>query len=138
VFAAHRPYVVRVTRRSAQSKPKVNRAGWLILLLTQLRSFHWYVNWPRLLSDNGTCGRPSCYISGELKAWLKTQEMEHTRGAPYHPQTQGKIERYHETLDNVTPADVYKGRRNDILDQRAAVKYRTLSERKVHTLQLAG
>jgi putative transposase len=64
--------------------------------------------------------------------------MEHTRGAPYHPQTQGKIERYHETLDNVTPADVYKGRRNDILDQRAAVKYRTLSERKVHTLQLAG
>ncbi|MFT5332177.1 MAG: putative transposase, partial [Halioglobus sp.] len=28
---------------------------------------------PRLLSDNGPC-----YISGELKAWLKNQDMEHT------------------------------------------------------------
>ena len=24
--------------------------------------------------------------------------MTHTRGAPYHPQTQGKIERWHQTL----------------------------------------
>jgi putative transposase len=123
---------------------------------------------PRLLSDNGPC-----YISGELKAWLKNQDMEHTRGAPYHPQTQGKIERYHrsmknvvklenyyyprelekaitewvthynheryhESLDNVTPADVYEGRRNEILDQRALVKMRTLNKRKVHNLLLAG
>lgn len=26
--------------------------------------------------------------------------MEHTRGSPYHPQTQGKIERWHQTLKN--------------------------------------
>ncbi len=26
--------------------------------------------------------------------------MNHTRGAPYHPQTQGKIERWHQTLKN--------------------------------------
>ena len=26
--------------------------------------------------------------------------MEHVRGAPYHPQTQGKIERWHQTLKN--------------------------------------
>ena len=45
---------------------------------------------PRLLLDNGPC-----YISSELKGWLKEQDIEHTRGAPYHPQTQGKIERYH-------------------------------------------
>ena len=49
---------------------------------------------PRLLSDSGPC-----YISGELKEYLKTREMDHTRGAPYHPQTQGKIERYHRRYD---------------------------------------
>ena len=26
-------------------------------------------------------------------------EMSHVRGAPYHPQTQGKIERWHQTLE---------------------------------------
>ncbi len=46
-------------------------------------------------------------------------------------------ERYHESLDNVTPADVYEGRRNDILDHRAQVKSRTLNQRKLHNLQLA-
>jgi hypothetical protein len=34
----------------------------------------------------------------------------------------------------VTPADVYEGKRNEILDQRAAVKYRTLTQRKIHNL----
>ena len=49
-----------------------------------------------------------------------------------------KNQRYHESLDNVTPADVYEGRRNDILDQRAVVKSRTMTRRKLHNLQLAG
>jgi putative transposase len=123
---------------------------------------------PRLLSDNG----PS-YISKELREWLQDREMKHTRGAPYHPMTQGKIEhyhrsmknvvmlehyyfpwelesaiaewvahynheRYHESLDNVTPADVYNGRRNDILDRRSMIKSRTLTQRKVQNLRLAG
>ncbi|PLW68755.1 transposase [Pseudohalioglobus lutimaris] len=52
--------------------------------------------------------------------------------------TQGKIERYHESLDNLAPADVYKGRRNDILDQRVQVKARTMTQRKIHNLRLAG
>ena len=43
-----------------------------------------------------------------------------------------------ESLDNVPPADVYVGRRNEILDQRAIVKQRPLSRRKVHDLQLGG
>ena len=88
---------------------------------------------PRLLSDNGPC-----YINGELKSWLRQQDIEHTRGAPYHPMTQGKIERYHESLENVTPADVFGGRRNEILDQRALVKARTMTRRKIHNLRLAG
>ena len=50
---------------------------------------------PRLLSDNG-----SSYISGDLAEWLEDQNMGHVRGAPYHPQTQGKIERWHQTLKN--------------------------------------
>ncbi|NCF20004.1 MAG: transposase [Haliea sp.] len=47
-------------------------------------------------------------------------------------------ERYHESLDNVTPADVFGGRRNEILDQRALVKARTMTQRKIHNLRLAG
>jgi putative transposase len=50
---------------------------------------------PRLLSDNG-----SSYISGDLADWLDAKNMTHVRGAPYHPQTQGKIERWHQTLKN--------------------------------------
>ena len=47
----------------------------------------------RLLSNNG-----SCYTSGELANWLVEQKMDHVRGAPFHPQTQGKIERWHQTI----------------------------------------
>ena len=50
---------------------------------------------PRLLSDNG-----SSYIAGNLATWLRNKRMEHVRGAPNHPQTQGKIERWHQTLKN--------------------------------------
>ena len=118
---------------------------------------------PRLLSDNGPC-----YISGELSRYLQENGMTHTRGRPYHPQTQGKIERwhrsmknqillnnyylpgelqehlqrfityynherYHESLDNLTPADVYYGRGQEILDQRETVKLNTLAmRRKMH------
>lgn len=115
---------------------------------------------PRLLSDNG----PS-YISGELATYLKCNGMKHTRGKPYHPQTQGKIERwhrslknrislenyylpgelenqiqqfiqyynherYHESLNNLTPADVYYGRSQAILDHRDKIKLKTLSIRR--------
>jgi len=50
---------------------------------------------PRLLSDNG----PS-YIAGELAEYIEARHMSHLRGAPFHPQTQGKIERWHQTLKN--------------------------------------
>ena len=51
---------------------------------------------PRLLSDNG-----SAYISGDLADYLAQHGIQHTHGAPYHPQTQGKIERYHRSIKNV-------------------------------------
>ena len=53
------------------------------------------VHRPRLLSDNG----PS-YVAGDLATWLRDHGMGHVRGAPFHPQTQGKIERWHQTLKN--------------------------------------
>jgi putative transposase len=52
--------------------------------LDRTRVFHR----PRLLSDNG-----SSYISDDLAKWLDANDMDHVRGAPYHPMTQGKIER---------------------------------------------
>ena len=115
---------------------------------------------PRLLSDNGPC-----YISGELKGWLADNGMTHTRGKPYHPMTQGKIERwhrtmkdkvllenyylpselesrigefinhyntrrYHESLNNLTPEDVWLGRGETILQQRRNIKAKTMNLRK--------
>ena len=123
---------------------------------------------PRLLSDNG-----SCYISGDLAKWLEDQKMDHVRGAPFHPQTQGKIERwhqtmknrvllenyylpgdlehqisdfveyynnqrYHESLGNVTPADVYCGRDKAIIREREKIKKLTIQNRRLqHQRQAA-
>ena len=57
---------------------------------------------PRLLSDNGPC-----YLSGELAAYLETHQIAHTRGAPDHPMTQGKIERYHRSMKNGVKLENY-------------------------------
>jgi len=116
---------------------------------------------PRLLSDNG-----SSYISGDLADWLGDRRITHVRGAPYHPQTQGKIERwhqtlknrillenyylpgdleaaigdfiehynhrrYHESLSNLTPADVYFRRGRVILLERERIKRRTIEHRRL-------
>ena len=76
-------------------KRTVDRAIAKAKIKTKLR--------PRLLSDNG-----SCYIAGELKEYLKkTYEMDQVHGRPLHPQTQGKIERYHRTMKNVVKLDNY-------------------------------
>jgi hypothetical protein len=39
-------------------------------------------------------------------------------------------ERYHESLDNVTPADVYFGRQYGIVTERDRIKKRTMRKRK--------
>jgi putative transposase len=123
---------------------------------------------PRLLSDNG-----SSYLAGDLAKWLEERRMEHVRGAPYHPQTQGKIERwhqtlknrillehyylpgdlerhvaafvghynhtrYHESLNNLTPADVYFRRAEAILLEREKIKRKTITNRRLqHQLRAA-
>jgi transposase InsO family protein len=57
---------------------------------------------PRLLSDNGPA-----YVSKELRQYLSEKDISHTRGQPYHPQTQGKIERYHRTMKNLVTLQNY-------------------------------
>lgn len=57
---------------------------------------------PRLLSDNG-----SCYIARELGTFMDDHGINHIRGRAHHPQTQGKIERYHRSLKNVIKLDTY-------------------------------
>lgn len=59
-------------------------------------------NPPKLLSDNG-----SCYISKDLAEYLKDWNITHVRGRPLHPQTQGKIERYHRSMKNIVKLDIY-------------------------------
>ena len=126
------------------------------------------VHRPRLLSDNG-----SSYIFGDLAQWLKSRGMQHSRGAPYHPMTQGKIERwhqtlknrillehyylpgdlraqidafvehynhrrYHESLGNLTPADVFSGRGQTILLERQRIKRNTILQRRLQHHQKAA
>jgi putative transposase len=121
---------------------------------------------PRLLSDNG----PG-FVAEALQIYLKRHGIRHIRGAPYHPQTQGKIERwhrsmknvvkldtyylpwdleqsitdfvhyynderYHESLENLRPADVYFGRGERIMKWREEVKRRTLLSRKEENLAI--
>lgn len=118
-------------------------------------------NRPRLLSDNG-----SCYVSDEFRKYIAGQDIKHVRGKPYHPQTQGKIERYHrsmkniikltnyyspeeliqeinkfveyynnhryhEGINNLTPADVYFGNGYEIINKRKKTKSETIKNRKI-------
>ena len=39
-------------------------------------------------------------------------------------------ERYHESLNNVTPADVYFGRQHAVLTERSKIKLKTMKRRK--------
>jgi putative transposase len=60
------------------------------------------LNAPKLLSDNG-----SCYIAQDFKKYLAAKGIKPINGKPCHPQTQGKIERYHRTMKNIVKLDNY-------------------------------
>jgi transposase InsO family protein len=60
------------------------------------------ISWPRLLSDNGPC-----YVSKALGDYLTQEGIGHTRGKPFHPMTQGKIERYHRSMKNIVLLENY-------------------------------
>ncbi len=48
---------------------------------------------PRIISDNG----PQ-FIAKEFKTFIKMCGMTHVRTSPYYPQSNGKLERFHQTL----------------------------------------
>ncbi len=80
---------------------------------------------PRLLTDNG-----SCYIAGELREYLEKWGMAHTRGKPFHPMTQGKIERYHLSMKNMILLDHYYS--PEELEQRIEQWVKYYNERRYH------
>ena len=105
-------------------------------------------------------------IEKGLKTYIKEDlKMKQVHGKPMHPQTQGKIERYHrtmknvvklnhfyhpgeliealekfvdhynknryhESLNNLTPADVYFGRSDQILEKRKQIKFDSIRKRR--------
>tara|TARA_Y100000768_G_C23986079_1_gene688914 strand:+ start:3587 stop:4564 length:978 start_codon:yes stop_codon:yes gene_type:complete len=117
-------------------------------------------NMPNLVSDRGPA-----LISNELSDYLNDQDIHHIKASPYHPQTNGKIERYHksmksviklhvydcpnnlkaeigkfishynksryhESLGNVTPNDVFYGKRKQIIKARKEKQKLTFMRRK--------
>jgi len=118
---------------------------------------------PTLLTDNGAG------FAGEVMAkYLKARGVRHIFGAPYHPQTQGKVERFnrtmkekvnlwvygtpenlqsaidamgedyndtpHEALNNVSPNDVYAGRKDEVLERRAKIRLETMARRYAYNM----
>jgi RNA-directed DNA polymerase len=123
---------------------------------------------PRLLSDNG-----SAFIAKDFAKFLGQHHIDHVRGRPYHPMTQGKIERwhlslkcvinldhydfpwellaaiaeyvpyynevrFHESIDNLTPADKYFGREMEVIEKRNLIKEQTLALRRQMHQQRVG
>jgi len=112
---------------------------------------------PRLLSDNGPA-----YLSKDLKQFLKRQHIEHTmtqgKIERYHRSLKNVVmlqhyyspsrlreaiadfvnyynnQRYHESLDNMTPADFFYGKEKEVRSRREKIKRKTMALRRQQNL----
>ena len=75
--------------------------------------------WNRILLEN-------YFLPGDLEAQIEAFVAHYNH------------QRYHESLDNLTPADVYFGRGETILREREGIKRQTIQSRRLqHQMQAA-
>jgi transposase InsO family protein len=79
-------FLVHWDLREAMKEADVER------VIERARELHPGVS-PRIISDNG----PQ-FIAADFKTYIRLTGMTHVRTAPYYPQSNGKIERYHKTI----------------------------------------
>jgi putative transposase len=163
------PVIDDYSRRVMNSQLMLDESGYsasdaVEISLAEAKSLGHALNrHPRLLTDNG-----SAFSGWVLSDYLDNRGIRHIFGRPYHPQTQGKVERFnrtikdhiyvlnydspdklqlalteavnwynnrpHESLQNVSPNDVYAGRKEEILERRAKKKELTIARRKAYNL----
>src|SRR5262249_40815556 len=70
----------------------------------------------QLLCDGAFAARNTGVGLSSFDAWLTRLGIGPAPGRPYHPQTQGKVERFHETLE----AELWPRARRDALEHFAA------------------
>ena len=78
----------------------------------------------RLLSDNG-----SGYVSKAFRDYLSLVGIRHIRAAPYHPQTNGKLERYHQSIKqevNQVPYEAPSNLEKEFIESVAGLYWPTI------------
>ena len=126
----------------------------------------WVMHRPRLLSDNGPCyvskalkqyleqegiahtrGRPyHSMTQGKIERYHRSMKNILLLENYYSPDElidqldlfiqYYNNDRYHEALQNLTPADVYYGRSRDILSRRKRIKKKTMLQRRRYNYSL--